>query len=1216
MKLTHIAIEGTSAGRTILLDQLNEQLNVVFGADSSKQELIRGYFRFLLFGNSNWNANSPANYPGQIGFSTPAGNHAQGTFLTTSFAEFKHQNSRYRMSRNDQQAVNDTVNIQPLDHLNGVLPTTSQVTNGLDATAYDTFFNVAISQSSLLVQRLIDQIQIKFAVQPGNSNWSDPQTVALARQQEENRNKQVNSLRMRQQELQLEKDRLNAEIQQIELTFGQQIAAIQAQIDSCNATLSERNATCVSLKNALATLNSQIVELRARIELLNSQTRQVAVETSQYPDSLALFYLRLDEIDNQIRRWRLVQSDVHEERVRLRDEMATCDRLSIDAAEHPYHVARQLLYSLENRVSETEAFARSHENVEVVNDLSNWQHVVDICGGMREDLYSLCEELGKQYKHIRHKAAVAEMKQLRRCYHEMDENIKRLVRRRESVLDEIRKLDPAGVELIVLAETQFCECAEHQGYLEARRQFGGALESVAHYEQVPVNTSAEQSQLELLLAQIPTAQNSVTNAEAEAANLQIELQRLLEEKRQLELSSSESLKAKLRAVTEEWQQVDQEIRRLAAAAQPIQQEVQNPYLVDASRILSEASAGSYTRVWLNDQQRLAVASANGQVTTFDHLTRVHQDLVCLAMVLAGARAYRQKSVQVPVVIDDLFLNLAPADQTRIANLIQRFCSEGFQLILLTNARTLQNQLNSVNCRVLNLGRMELADTNISTTAPYQTPTYLPRTDPPATAAQYPAAQYPVAQYPVAQYPVVNQFTNARSIQPGPVQSGLVQPGLVQPGRVQAGFVQPGLNQSSFVQPGLRPNPAVRPTVRDNHQIRPAVPARQFALDSRPVQQPNSYELAQRCVVVTETTPLGSVDLVESIYVSQLNAAGIYTVDDLLNVDLNALPMDLSNRGFSGAQVERWQALALLVLSLPELHALDARVLFACGIYHPEDLDQINERELFERIRSYLTSNEGRRAGAELSRFDTLRIDSWKRSLNRTRSSWSKRRPSSSRNSYSSRNNTRANSQSDNGRDYERTPRQSRQRNSDRDGSPRAKTNGYSSDTRSNTRSRSTEYRSRRNESHGSERSGFKFYLSMADNLEAAPSIGAKTAERFAKIGINSIADFLNADAYDLADEINYKRITGEGIEAWQKQTRLMVQIPNMRVHDVQLLVGCGLTEPTDIASMDAEQLFGIVIPFSETKDGTRILRSGKKPDMEEIQEWIECAQNNRSLQAA
>jgi hypothetical protein len=102
----------------------------------------------------------------------------------------------------------------------------------------------------------------------------------------------------------------------------------------------------------------------------------------------------------------------------------------------------------------------------------------------------------------------------------------------------------------------------------------------------------------------------------------------------------------------------------------------------------------------------------------------------------------------------------------------------------------------------------------------------------------------------------------------------------------------------------------------------------------------------------------------------------------------------------------------------------------------------------------------------------------------------------------------------------------------------------------------------------------------------------------------------------MAEKINFKRISADVIRQWQQQTRLVCSIPNLRGHDAQLLVAVGVTEAEQLAGLAPKKLWSLIGPYCETKEGLKIIRAGKKPDLQEVTEWIQWAQQNRSLQAA
>lgn len=144
----------------------------------------------------------------------------------------------------------------------------------------------------------------------------------------------------------------------------------------------------------------------------------------------------------------------------------------------------------------------------------------------------------------------------------------------------------------------------------------------------------------------------------------------------------------------------------------------------------------------------------------------------------------------------------------------------------------------------------------------------------------------------------------------------------------------------------------------------------------------------------------------------------------------------------------------------------------------------------------------------------------------------------------------------------------------------------------------------------------RFFLSRSSDIEAAPSIGPKTAESLRQLGVLTVNDLLQIRPEKLAQQLNRRRITADVIELWQSQSRLMCQVPELRGHDVQLLVACGVTDPEDLASRRPNDLLALIVPFAESKEGARIIRSGPKPDLNEIREWIRWAASARSFRAA
>lgn len=134
-------------------------------------------------------------------------------------------------------------------------------------------------------------------------------------------------------------------------------------------------------------------------------------------------------------------------------------------------------------------------------------------------------------------------------------------------------------------------------------------------------------------------------------------------------------------------------------------------------------------------------------------------------------------------------------------------------------------------------------------------------------------------------------------------------------------------------------------------------------------------------------------------------------------------------------------------------------------------------------------------------------------------------------------------------------------------------------------------------------------ITREDPVVEAPSIGRKTAKQLAKAGITTIGDLLDCDADMVELELNVRHITSEAVRAWQDQTRLMMDVPGLRVHDAQLLVGAGITTRDDLAGASAHTIFELAMEFLSTPEGGRVLRDDQVLHEGEVEEWIGMAQD-------
>jgi len=140
------------------------------------------------------------------------------------------------------------------------------------------------------------------------------------------------------------------------------------------------------------------------------------------------------------------------------------------------------------------------------------------------------------------------------------------------------------------------------------------------------------------------------------------------------------------------------------------------------------------------------------------------------------------------------------------------------------------------------------------------------------------------------------------------------------------------------------------------------------------------------------------------------------------------------------------------------------------------------------------------------------------------------------------------------------------------------------------------------------RSGRRDPLSMASEIVDAPSIGKKTAARLNEVGIYTVGDLVQSKAKELSAKLDVGYMTPATIIDWQDQSLMMIDMPSLRVHDAQILVGAGVRCVEDLAESSSRDLFQAATNFLKTKDGARIAQNSSPLDHEEVYDWIEEAQ--------
>ena len=94
---------------------------------------------------------------------------------------------------------------------------------------------------------------------------------------------------------------------------------------------------------------------------------------------------------------------------------------------------------------------------------------------------------------------------------------------------------------------------------------------------------------------------------------------------------------------------------------------------------------------------------------------------------------------------------------------------------------------------------------------------------------------------------------------------------------------------------------------------------------------------------------------------RLNGVGIQTVNDLLDADPAEVASQLDVKHITDDVVVAWQHQAQLACRIPELRSIDAQLLVGCGFTTPEAIAAANAGELHDFVKAFAATSKGKRA---------------------------------------------------------------------------------------------------------------------------------------------------------------------------------------------------------------------------------------------------------------
>ncbi len=109
---------------------------------------------------------------------------------------------------------------------------------------------------------------------------------------------------------------------------------------------------------------------------------------------------------------------------------------------------------------------------------------------------------------------------------------------------------------------------------------------------------------------------------------------------------------------------------------------------------------------------------------------------------------------------------------------------------------------------------------------------------------------------------------------------------------------------------------------------------------------------------------------------KLEQIGIYTVEDLLAGNADAIAGRLETKRIDALTIRSWQDQARLVCRIPNLRGHDAQLLVACKVTTPEELSKLNAASLLGQVTAVAKSAEGQRMLRGSQAPDLAEVTDW------------------------------------------------------------------------------------------------------------------------------------------------------------------------------------------------------------------------------------------------
>ncbi|MCY2996013.1 MAG: AAA family ATPase [Planctomycetota bacterium] len=324
-----------------------------------------------------------------------------------------------------------------------------------------------------------------------------------------------------------------------------------------------------------------------------------------------------------------------------------------------------------------------------INKLFEDVHLTAASEDPRTRLRQMAAALTEQRRWIERRHAMRqEHRAIKHRFREVARELGKLAQQRRGLLNQAKVVNEEQLRKLAVRQAKIEELTTQQAALNTRISLGIGTQSTEPLVGEVLATHKDdklEQYWDRLLSRMQEAQGRLTQLHQSRGEMLQEMKTLSENRRlpgaKLELGC---LDEQIQCAAKRWRLLAVTSLMLEDIRQIYETERQPETLAEASTYLVELTEGRYRRIWTPlSQDGLRLDTAEGESLPLDVLSTGTREAIFVSLRLALASAYARRGALLPLVLDDVLVNLDLRRAKAAVEVLRSFAAKGHQLLLFT-----------------------------------------------------------------------------------------------------------------------------------------------------------------------------------------------------------------------------------------------------------------------------------------------------------------------------------------------------------------------------------------------------------------------------------------------------------------------------------------------------------------------------------------------------